>query len=84
MADEAIASLGLGWADSVFPDELSNSEQQRIAAARAIAARSSVVLADRPSASQDEATARLVFQAIRHAAYAGAAFVIARHDPINL
>jgi putative ABC transport system ATP-binding protein len=84
MADEAIASLGLGWADSVFPDELPNGEQQRIAVARAIAARSSVVLADGPSASQDEATARLVAQAIRHAASAGAACVIARHDPITL
>jgi putative ABC transport system ATP-binding protein len=82
MAEAAITSLGLGWADSVFPDELSNGEQQRIAVARAIAAKSSVVLADEPSASQDEESARLVFEALRRAAAAGAACVIAGHDPI--
>ena len=55
-------------------------EQQRTAIARALAVRTSVLLADEPSGHQDNASAERVFAALRRAADAGTAVVVATHN----
>lgn len=72
--------LDLGPLASRRPAETSLGEQQRAAVARALLLQPAVVLADEPSTHQDVRRARLVFEALREAADAGAAVVVATHD----
>ena len=61
---------------------LSTGERERVALARAIAARPKLLLADEPTARLDEANARTIgalFAAL--AAETGTAVVCATHDP---
>lgn len=61
--------------------EVSMGQQQRTALARAIAPSPAVLLADEPTSFQDGAHATAAVAALRHAATAGSAVVIATHDP---
>ncbi|HEX6400999.1 MAG TPA: ATP-binding cassette domain-containing protein [Actinomycetota bacterium] len=79
--EELIGGLGLGELRSRYPREASVGEQQRTAIARALAVPSRVLLADEPTAHQDTANADRVFGALRSAAAAGTAVVVATHNP---
>jgi putative ABC transport system ATP-binding protein len=79
--EELIAALGLGELRSRYPREASVGEQQRTAIARALAVPTRVLLADEATAHQDSANADRVFGALRAAADAGTAVVIATHNP---
>jgi ABC-type lipoprotein export system ATPase subunit len=79
--EELIAVLGLGELRSRYPREASVGEQQRTAIARALSVPTSVLLADEPTAHQDTASAERVFAALRRAADAGTAVVVATHNP---
>ena len=63
-----------------MPSQVSLGAQQRIAFARALALSPRIVLADEPTAHQDEASTKQLLRAIRVAADAGTAFVIATHS----
>lgn len=78
--EELIGQLGLGDLRSRYPRETSVGEQQRTAIARALAVPSSVLLADEPTGHQDTASAERVFAALRRAARAGTAVVVATHN----
>ncbi|MFI5612712.1 ABC transporter ATP-binding protein [Amycolatopsis sp. NPDC051903] len=65
-----------------LPIEISRGEQQRAAVGRALATAPTLVLADEPTSHQDRAHAELVLAALRTAANAGAAVLIASHDPL--
>jgi putative ABC transport system ATP-binding protein len=79
--EELIGVLGLGDLRSRYPREASVGEQQRTAIARALAVPTRVLLADEVTAHQDPASAERVFAALRRAADAGTAVVVATHNP---
>ncbi len=60
-ATELIASVDLSDRSDHFPDQLSGGEQQRVAVARALAARPRLLLADEPTGNLDSANADQVF-----------------------
>ena len=81
----ALASVDLDDLATRRPDELSGGELQRLAVARALLAVEArgvrLVLADEPTAHLDSARVALVIDGLREAAAAGAAVLVATHDP---
>jgi ABC-type lipoprotein export system ATPase subunit len=82
-AGEALAAVGLAGAASRRVSDLSAGQRERVAVARALAARPRLLLADEPTASLDQANALAVAGLLlRLAREAGAAVVCATHDPL--
>ncbi|MEA5457350.1 ATP-binding cassette domain-containing protein [Sinomonas sp. JGH33] len=79
-AAEALDRAGLGGLASTRASRLSGGERQRVAVARAITARSRLVLADEPTASLDPVSRERVVDALRGAAELGALTLVATHD----
>jgi putative ABC transport system ATP-binding protein len=81
---EVLERLGLSHLRQRSPDELSLGEQQRVAVARAAVIRPRVLLADEPTAHQDDASAESVLDLLRELSEAGTAVLVASHDPAVL
>jgi ABC-type lipoprotein export system ATPase subunit len=82
-APVALASVGLAELARQRVDRLSTGERQRVAVARALAARPTLLLADEPTARLDEANARAIGALFAElAASTGTAIVCATHDPV--
>jgi lipoprotein-releasing system ATP-binding protein len=74
-------ALGLAERRDHRPSQLSGGEQQRVAVARALANRPSLVLADEPTGNLDEATAnRVLDQFLRLVRGEGASALVATHN----
>jgi putative ABC transport system ATP-binding protein len=78
---EWLTRLGLGAQLRQPVRALSGGEQQRVAAARALAGEPEVILADEPTSNLDPETAHVLFEVFRAARDRGTALVIASHDP---
>ena len=82
-APAALAAVGLAELAHQRVARLSMGERQRVAVARALAARPKLLLADEPTARLDEANARAVGVLFAElAATTGTAIVCATHDPV--
>ena len=75
-----LVELGLDELAGRLPAETSVGQQQRTALARALVVSPRVLLADEPSGHQDAVWARSLFRALRGAAAAGTACIVATHD----
>src|SRR4051812_16526039 len=81
-AEMLLTRVGLGDRLKYRPHQLSTGQQQRVAVARALANRPTLVLADEPTGNLDERTARETLVLIRQAcAQDGAALLCVSHDP---
>ena len=80
-AESLLGALGLGERLGHPPAKLSGGEQQRVAAARALANRPALVLADEPTGNLDEATADIDFaEFLRLVRDEGSAALVATHN----
>jgi putative ABC transport system ATP-binding protein len=77
---ELLESLGLSNLVDRLPGDVSLGEQQRAAVARALVGRPELLLADEPTAHQDEVSAKRVLAAIRGNVDAGMAAVVSTHS----
>ncbi len=81
-ATAALHEVGLAGMESRRPSAMSGGQQQRIAVARALVSRPSIVLADEPTANLDSTTtAELMELMSRLNRDNGITFVIGTHDP---
>ena len=82
-ARAALDLVGVGDLNAKLPDELSGGQSQRVAIARVLAARPTVILADEPTGKLDRQTAERVITVLLDTAIAiGAVVMIATHDPV--
>jgi lipoprotein-releasing system ATP-binding protein len=81
-AMQLLSRVGLGERLTHRPSMLSGGEQQRVAVARALIMRPSLLLADEPTGDLDEVTATSLHQLLRqmHAEF-GLTSIIATHNP---
>jgi putative ABC transport system ATP-binding protein len=81
-AEEALREVGLSHRLRNYPRNLSGGEQQRVAVARALAAKPSVILADEPTAALDSENGHQVMQLLARIAKDESRTVLAvTHDP---
>jgi putative ABC transport system ATP-binding protein len=80
---QLLETVGLAERVGHLPDELSGGEQQRIAIARALANRPSVILADEPTGDLDTKTGMEVVQILYETSKKeNATVVVVTHDPV--
>ena len=80
-ADEVLRQVGLGERMQNFPAQLSGGEQQRVAIARSIAHRPSVLFADEPTGELDTNTSLRVVKIFKDLIEAeGVTIVMTTHD----
>lgn len=80
-AAAALAAVGLEGHEEQLIEELSGGQQQRVAVARALALGPQILIADEPTAEQDQASRRLVLDRLFEVVHRDGSLVLATHDP---
>ena len=75
-----LRTVGLENRADAFPPSLSGGEQQRVAIARAVVGDPTIILADEPTGSLDDQSARLIMKLLKAFHTRGATVVVATHD----
>lgn len=82
-AADALDRVGIADLQNGLPEQLSGGQAQRVAVARALAARPALILADEPTGQLDHATAATVIDVLLATCEElGAGLVVSTHDPI--
>jgi cell division transport system ATP-binding protein len=76
----ALEAVGIAERARAFPHQISGGQQQRLAIARAVAARPAILLADEPTASLDRVEAKRILSLFESAAGDGTTVLVATHD----
>jgi len=79
-AEQCLARVGLSARATHLPGELSGGEAQRVAVARALVNRPSLVLADEPSGNLDRENADALHALLVEVAESGPAVLVATHN----
>lgn len=77
----ALERLGLSHMAAEKVMTLSGGERQRVAAARAIVSNPEMILADEPTAHQDDKNVKRLMDVFEHFKRKNAAIIVASHDP---
>ena len=80
-AQAALDKVGLLDRERARPIALSGGEQQRLAIARAVVNRPSIILADEPTTNLDKDSAGVILEIFRSFHQVGVTLLIATHDP---
>ena len=84
-AKQALTDVGLAHKFASFPANLSGGEKQRVAVARAIASKPSIVLADEPTAALDSENGHGVMRLLHEIAHKqNRSILVVTHDPRTL
>ncbi len=78
---ELLEGFGILERRDHYPPQLSGGEQQRVAFCRALLNDPPILLADEPTGNLDDGNARVILEALRYRARAGAAVVVVSHRP---
>jgi putative ABC transport system ATP-binding protein len=78
--EELLGELGLTAKAQASPAQLSGGEQQRVAVARALAHRPSLLLTDEPTGNLDSANTAVVLRLLRRSHAGGLAILLVTHD----
>ena len=79
-AKKIIKEMGLSSRENHFPSELSGGEMQRIAIARALINEPEIILADEPTGSLDQSTAKDVFKVLYNLKNKNRLIIYATHN----
>ncbi len=77
---EVLKIIGLEHRKDHFPEELSGGEKQKVAIGRALVSRPKVILADEPTGSLDEDTAKEILQVLKAINALGTTVIMTTHN----
>ncbi len=80
-AMEALEKVGMGHRLRHYPSQLSGGQPQRVAVARALGGRPSILLADEPTGNLDSKNGDAVMDLLRQLHREGATICMVTHDP---
>jgi putative ABC transport system ATP-binding protein len=83
-ANNALKEVGLAGKEHRYPNELSGGEQQRVAVARAMVKRPSIILADEPTGNLDTATGDQILDLLTgRCRESSTTLIMATHAPLT-